>query len=112
MIDCLKCINSACCKLEVEVKRNEYEYFKTLNLHSHFKTRTQIFLEKNPRYKNREFYFEQMYKNNYAILKRGEDGYCEMLDQKTMKCTIYEKRPSVCRKYETKSCIKIRELCQ
>lgn len=112
MIDCLKCINSACCKLDVEVNKSEYMHFKTLNLDSHFKTRTEIFLEKNPNYKDKAIFFDQMYINNYAILKRGEDSYCEMLDQKTMKCTIYELRPSVCKNYTTDRCINIRELCQ
>lgn len=28
------------------------------------------------------------------------DGWCAALDRKTMKCTIYEVRPWVCREYE------------
>lgn len=31
---------------------------------------------------------------------RLEDGWCAGLDRITMKCTIYEKRPWVCREYE------------
>jgi len=29
-----------------------------------------------------------------------EDGWCSALDRNTMKCTIYEKRPWVCREFE------------
>jgi len=112
VINCLKCLNSACCKLEVTVNQTEYEYFKTLNLDSIFKTRTEMFLEKNPSYKNRAIYFDNMYRDNFAILKRGEDGYCEMLDQKSMKCSIYDNRPSKCKNYTTDRCKNIRELCQ
>ena len=47
-IDCLKCINSACCKLSVEVDKEEYNRFTRLNLDKHFDTRTDIFVKKNP----------------------------------------------------------------
>ena len=36
----------------------------------------------------------------YYVMKRGNDGWCEALDRKTMLCTIYEKRPYICREYE------------
>ena len=34
---------------------------------------------------------------------RLDDGWCAALDRKTMLCTIYEKRPFICREFETGS---------
>ena len=31
---------------------------------------------------------------------RGQDGYCVHLDQDTLRCSIYESRPIVCRQYD------------
>ncbi|MGH1467805.1 MAG: YkgJ family cysteine cluster protein [Bdellovibrionales bacterium] len=47
----------------------------------------------------------------YTAMKRGEDGWCEALDRKTMLCTIYEKRPYLCREYQAGDydCMKERE---
>ncbi|HEY9050383.1 MAG TPA: YkgJ family cysteine cluster protein [Gammaproteobacteria bacterium] len=33
-------------------------------------------------------------------MARLEDGWCSALDRNTMMCTIYEKRPWVCREFE------------
>ena len=33
-------------------------------------------------------------------MARLEDGWCSALDRNTMICTIYEKRPWVCREFE------------
>lgn len=35
------------------------------------------------------------------VMRRLEDGWCAALDRKTMKCTIYERRPGVCLEYPT-----------
>ncbi len=47
----------------------------------------------------------------YTAMKQGEDGWCEALDRKTMLCTIYEKRPYLCREYQAGDydCMKERE---
>ena len=37
--------------------------------------------------------------NGLAVLARGEDGWCVAVDPKTYGCTIYEDRPTICRKY-------------
>lgn len=111
-IDCLKCVNSACCKLRVEVDRNEYNEFWRLDLDKHFETMTDVFLKENPKYLKRIKELDEMHKDNFAILKRGVDGYCELLDQTTMLCTIYEQRPSVCKNYTSNRCENIRKLCQ
>jgi Fe-S-cluster containining protein len=33
-------------------------------------------------------------------MARLEDGWCAALDRNTMSCTIYEKRPWICREFE------------
>lgn len=33
-------------------------------------------------------------------MARLDDGWCAALDRKTMRCTIYEKRPWICREFE------------
>ena len=111
-MNCLKCINSACCKLEVEVNKTEYNKFWKLDLDKHFDTRTDLFLKENPKYIKQMKTFDEMYKDNFAILKKGNDGQCVLLDRKTMKCTIYEDRPKVCVDFSNKSkrCLNIREL--
>ena len=50
-----------------------------------------------------------MHKDNFAILKKREDGNCILLDE-NMECSIYENRPKVCRDYKQSRCINIREL--
>ena len=34
------------------------------------------------------------------VMRRLDDGWCAALDRKTMRCTIYEQRPDICRDYE------------
>jgi len=34
-----------------------------------------------------------------SVMARLEDGWCVALDRNTMKCTIYDKRPWVCREF-------------
>ena len=33
------------------------------------------------------------------VMRRLDDGWCAALDRGTMKCTIYEHRPLICRDY-------------
>lgn len=35
-----------------------------------------------------------------TAMARLEDGSCAALDRKTMLCTIYERRPAICRDFE------------
>ncbi|MDB6142843.1 MAG: fe-s-cluster oxidoreductase [Pseudomonas sp.] len=37
------------------------------------------------------------------VMLRLDDGWCAALDRNTMLCTIYEKRPLICREFETGS---------
>ena len=34
------------------------------------------------------------------VMDRLDDGWCAALDRRTMACTIYERRPGICRDYE------------
>ena len=34
------------------------------------------------------------------VMRRLEDGWCAALDRNTMLCTIYARRPNVCREYQ------------
>lgn len=107
-IDCLKCTNSACCKLVVEVNRKEYE---SLDYKKDFDTNTDVFINKNPKLSSKRKYFDEMYSDRFAELKKRDDGYCVHLDPKSMLCGVYEKRPQCCRDYINSLCEKIREIC-
>jgi len=39
-------------------------------------------------------------KRGVMRMARLEDGWCSALDRNNMKCTIYEKRPWICREFE------------
>src|SRR5687767_13535096 len=34
------------------------------------------------------------------VMARREDGWCAALDRATMLCSIYDRRPGICREYE------------
>jgi uncharacterized protein len=36
-----------------------------------------------------------------AVMRRQGDGWCAAVDRNTMRCTIYARRPGVCRDYAT-----------
>ena len=38
-------------------------------------------------------------KTGVEFMAQGEDGWCVAVDRQTMKCTIYEVRPWVCREF-------------
>jgi len=85
MVDCLKCVNSGCCKLDVEVDRDEYNGFWSLGLGENFETRTDKFLDENPKYVKQMKELDEMYKDNFATLNKGDDGLCVLLDRESMK---------------------------
>jgi len=45
-----------------------------------------------------QYYIEENDAGN-SVMARLEDGWCVALDRNTMKCTIYDKRPWVCREF-------------
>ena len=46
------------------------------------------------------------------VMRRRDDGWCAALDRNTMRCTIYTRRPFLCRDYEmgADACIEERRL--
>jgi len=44
--------------------------------------------------------YTQKRDNLYMVMKQGKDGWCEAVDRTTMLCSIYEKRPYLCREYQ------------
>lgn len=45
-------------------------------------------------------HFIELDKWGSQTMARLEDGWCAALDRTTLKCTIYDNRPWVCREYE------------
>lgn len=37
------------------------------------------------------------------MIRKGADGYCIHLDRETLQCTIYERRPAICRLYSCRN---------
>tara|TARA_R110002012_G_scaffold228764_1_gene401245 strand:- start:34 stop:378 length:345 start_codon:yes stop_codon:yes gene_type:complete len=108
-VDCLKCINSGCCRLKITIDKKEYESLKP-KIKNEFVKHSEIYLSKNPKYKSKAKILDSMYEDNYAEMKKADDGYCTLLDRKTMLCSCYEDRPQACKKYENNRCEKIRLL--
>ncbi|OFZ48374.1 MAG: hypothetical protein A2381_04225 [Bdellovibrionales bacterium RIFOXYB1_FULL_37_110] len=44
--------------------------------------------------------YTQKMDNLYTVMKQGKDGWCVAVDRSTMLCSIYEKRPYLCREYQ------------
>jgi len=116
-IDCLKCTNSACCKeYIVEVNKEDYERLVGLGYKEYLVTETEKFIDNYPKYKGKENQLDEMHHNIYkvteiyATLIKSDNGYCGLIDNKTMLCTIHENRPKVCRNYTTNRCEKIRTI--
>jgi uncharacterized protein len=34
------------------------------------------------------------------IMAKAEDGWCEALDRDSLRCTIYDQRPAICRSFD------------
>jgi len=109
LVDCLRCINSACCKLKVEVDRNEYNRLVNIGLKNKLETYTDIFLKQNTKYKNHRNELDKLHNSLFAKIKKNDKGYCVLLD-KDMNCSIYNDRPQVCKDYKHNRCKNIRKL--
>lgn len=106
---CLRCINSACCKLVIEVSKNEY-YSIDESVRNEMITYTDEFIQNFPEFIDKRKEIDSNYDKLYAYLPKGNDGLCRLLDRKTMLCSVYDNRPKVCADYELNRCEKIR-LC-
>jgi len=110
MESCLKCVNSACCRLVIETSKQEYDSM-TESLKSNLVKYSDEFIAKKPRYESKRDEIDEMYEEIYAYLPKSENGLCKLLDRETMLCSMYDQRPKVCRDYELNRCEKIREIC-
>ena len=100
---CLSCVAS-CCKLVVEIDKADYSKLVDLGHEDIMTKQSEIFISNNPSYKIREkFLDEKFYLNNFAIIEKGTDGFCKLLDRKTRLCTIYENRPKTCSEFSNES---------
>ena len=77
MIDCKRCINSGCCKLSIQIQKSEYDNL-TPKVKEQFDRRIDLFLEGSPHLKCIEDELENIYKDNYAEMKKDSDGYCPL----------------------------------
>ncbi len=110
---CLFCVGS-CCSLEVEIDKYDYQILKKIGKEDNVNKLSSLFIDKNPTYKDKEKFLDEMYQDRFAILKKNNSGFCNMLDLESRLCTIYENRPKVCRDFSNKSiaCQKIKECSQ
>lgn len=105
---CLICAAS-CCRLMVDVSKEEYQIFKNKGLHKHFTTQTDKYISKHPKHEKKRHFIDSLYKESYAELKKDKSGLCALLDKNTLLCTIYKDRPQACKDYKinSKSCKKL-----
>tara|TARA_R110002167_G_scaffold24774_6_gene86673 strand:- start:2100 stop:2435 length:336 start_codon:yes stop_codon:yes gene_type:complete len=108
-VDCLKCLNSGCCRLKITIDKIEYDCLIP-KIKKEFVKHSEIYIKKNPKYKSKQKNLDSMYKDNYAEMKKDNNGYCNLLNQKTMLCSVYEDRPKICKDYTNNKCKKIRIL--
>lgn len=114
---CLKCLNSACCKkFDVEVSVKEYLNYDIVMQSSFIKksenqnTIDQCEKMSEKRKKRFKAFIDRESEQRFAKLKKDEEGYCVFLNKKSMLCSIYEKRPDVCRNFKEERCGDIRVL--
>lgn len=107
---CLGCFAN-CCKLKIDINKSEYERLNKLKLSKMLIKQSEIFIQKNEEYKGKEEFIDYMYNDDFAIIKKGDDGFCVLLDRETRLCSIYEDRPKCCIEYESNGlrCKKIKE---
>lgn len=110
MESCLKCTNSACCKLLVEVSRLEYDNISG-DLKKNFVKYSDEFILKSPIYESKKQQIDDMYSQTYAYLPKENDGLCKLLDRDTMLCSVYDQRPQACKDYGLNRCKQIRNIC-
>ena len=109
-VDCLKCMNSGCCKLAISISKKEYEDLNK-EVKKEFVKEIDEFFKESPEFIGiLEERLEEQFKDNYAYMKRSEDGYCTLLDRETMLCSVYEDRPKTCKEYKSNKCSKIRTM--
>lgn len=107
---CLNCVAS-CCRLEIDINESEYNNLREITDIENLITRTEKFIASYPSYKGKEIEINKMYGETFALIQKGTDGFCSLLDRKTRLCKVYENRPKVCVDYGVDSlrCKKIKQ---
>jgi len=98
-INCQNCISS-CCKLEVDLNEHEYKELCKLGVKESMATRAEMFIANNPMYADKKDFLNAMYGDTFAIIKKDNKGFCQLLDDKNRMCAVYEHRPQICRDYQ------------
>lgn len=109
-IDCLNCINSACCKLEVDISKKEYDMLGK-DIKDKFILNSEEFISQFPIWASKKEHINNNSISMYATIKRMADGYCYFLNRMTMECGIHDQKPQTCKEYSTDKCENIRHLC-
>lgn len=105
-IDCTKCTAECCRVYEVEITRDEYD---ALSDHASVITKkSDQFVELFPDFTAKQSLLDKLLSDGFAILDKGRDGYCQLLDRDTRLCTVYNRRPRACKEYKTDRCGDIR----
>lgn len=99
---CLKC-KSNCCKLQVDITKSESDSLYALGYGDDISVRVNDFLKENPYYEDKKRLLDDLCKDSYASINKGEDGYCAFLNRSTRLCNIYENRPSACVEFSNQS---------
>ena len=99
---CLACVGS-CCSLVVDINKEDYNNLISINKGDNVIKQSEIFTNNNPSYKGKEKFLDEMYFEEFAIIKKDETGFCSLLDKKTRLCSIYENRPKACIEFSNES---------
>ena len=107
---CLSCVSS-CCKLEVDITKDEHTAMLSNGLGYGLTARADTFIDQYPQYEDKREHVVNMFGDNYATIDKADSGFCVFLDPQTRLCTVYDHRPSVCVDYQnnTAECKKIRK---
>ena len=108
--NCLNCLSN-CCTLEVSINRKEFDVLVKLGHEDKTITFSDVFLKECPNYEDKKKLIDRLHEKDYAVIKKGDDGYCVFLDRETRLCGIYEDRPFACSDFsnESERCKKIRK---
>lgn len=81
----------------------DYDKFVKLGLSDNCTKKSTIFIKKNHGYQDKERFLDNLFKDNFAVMNKGLDGYCNFLDRDTRLCGVYENRPQVCKDFSNNS---------
>ena len=100
--NCLNCMGN-CCTLLVDINREDYNNLISINKGDNLIKQSEIFIKENHSYIDKEKFLDEMYFEDFAIIKKDETEFCSLLDKKTRLCSIYENRPKACIEFSNES---------